>query len=334
MKLLFLTLLLLFSLPAAVLAQDAAQTAVQTVAQTAPAAPTDQPPGQRYDVEGVSLYLSCLGEGSPTIVIDAGMGEWSLHWLGIQQSLAAITRTCVYDRAGYGYSAASARPRDAEHIVEDLHALLTAAGVMPPYVLLGHSMGGVYARLFASEHREEVAGLVLVDTINPAAQPLPAAFQSYMAESFASFPQLASLAAQGMILPDQMPIPDYIPDSLGAQYQRQTATESFFSTLYSEFNATDASLEAISGISSFGDLPLVVIAAGLADIVPDDLQADMNAFNQTVWQPAQAAMAGLSSNGQLIVAANSHHHIQFDAPQVIVDAVGALLASTAGRQTA
>lgn len=119
--------------------------------------------GQRVDVGGYSLHIHCMGEGSPTVVVDAGNADFSLSWQGIQLEVAKFTRICTYDRAGYGWSDPSPKPRTAEVMAEELHTLLSNAGVEPPYVLVGHSLGGYNVRMFADLYPDEVAGMVLVD---------------------------------------------------------------------------------------------------------------------------------------------------------------------------
>ena len=125
------------------------------------------PPGRLVDVGGYRLHIHCLGpEGAsgPTVVMDAGIGECSLGWGLVQPEIARFARVCTFDRAGLGWSDPAPTPRTSRQIVSDLHALLTNAGIKPPYVLVGHSFGGLNARLYTSQFPEEVAGMVLVDS--------------------------------------------------------------------------------------------------------------------------------------------------------------------------
>ena len=119
--------------------------------------------GQLVDVGGYRLHLHCVGEGSPTVVLDAGLGAFSLDWGAVQPQIAATTRVCAYDRAGLGWSEPGPRPRSPQQFADELHTLLTNAGVEGPYVLVAHSISGKTARLFASQHPNEVAGMVLID---------------------------------------------------------------------------------------------------------------------------------------------------------------------------
>src|SRR5208282_6371434 len=124
-------------------------------------------PGQRVDVGGYKMHIDCLGQGTPTVILDSGLGDSYISWHKVQPGIAKFTRVCSYDRAGLGYSDSSSEPRTSKLIAEELHALLHAGNVAPPYVLVGHSMGGYDVRLYASLHHDEVVGMVLVDASHP-----------------------------------------------------------------------------------------------------------------------------------------------------------------------
>src|ERR671916_1883264 len=129
---------------------------------------TYTPPGEVVDVGDHSLHINCIGEGSPTVILEAASGGMSAHWVRVQQQLAKTTRVCAYDRAGLGWSESGPELRDARQVSSELHTLLEgAAGTEGPYVLVGHSYGGLYARMYAARYSEEVAGVVLVDSSHP-----------------------------------------------------------------------------------------------------------------------------------------------------------------------
>src|SRR5688500_18438562 len=121
------------------------------------------PPGRLVDVGGYRLHIQCVGAGSPTVVLDAGLGGSSLDWNLVQPELGRSTRVCAYDRAGMGWSDPSPQPRTPRQIADELHTLLTNAGIAEPYVLVGHSLAGKNVRLFRIAHPDQVAGMVLVD---------------------------------------------------------------------------------------------------------------------------------------------------------------------------
>ena len=128
-------------------------------------------PGVLVDVGGRLLHIACSGVGSPTVVLDAALGNMSAHWAWVQQEIARTTRVCAYDRAGLGWSESGPGPRDAAHIAGELHTLLGNAGIPGPYVMVGHSFGGLYTQLYAARYADEVAGVVLVESSTRSSSP-------------------------------------------------------------------------------------------------------------------------------------------------------------------
>src|SRR5215203_5058455 len=152
------------ALPMGVIARNGASTE---------ATATPRPSGTRVDIGGRALFISCIGIGSPTVVLEAGSGNGADTWAGVQPEVARFTRVCSYDRAGLGQSdPAPTGVRTVQDSVDDLHALLAAADISGPIVLAGHSLGGLIVRLYASQYPNDVVGLVLVDGMPP---DLPAA---------------------------------------------------------------------------------------------------------------------------------------------------------------
>jgi pimeloyl-ACP methyl ester carboxylesterase len=135
---------------------------------------TNPPPGAFYTVNGHRMHIYCTGGGSPTIILDAAVGDDALIWGGVQPVLSETTRVCSYDRAGHGSSEALPAPRDADHIAAELHCLLQQAGITGPIVLMGHSIAGLYLREYASRYPEEIAGIVFVDVSTPLQDENPA----------------------------------------------------------------------------------------------------------------------------------------------------------------
>src|SRR5919112_4156642 len=125
------------------------------------------PPGEMVDVGGYSLHINCVGQGSPTVVLDGGLGEWSAQWVLVKQGVSGTTRVWAYDRAGVGWSEMGPEPRDAKQISNELHALLEGTGIEGPYVLVGHSFGGLYMQTYAARYPDEVAGVSLVESSHP-----------------------------------------------------------------------------------------------------------------------------------------------------------------------
>jgi len=128
---------------------------------------SNPPPGQLVDVGGYRMHIYCIGQGSPTVVLEAGLGDTWLTWYKVQPLIARVTRVCSYDRAGMGWSGPSPYPRTNKVIAEELHRLLHYAGIAGPFVLVGHSFGGMTLRMYASLYPDEVAAVVLLDSVYP-----------------------------------------------------------------------------------------------------------------------------------------------------------------------
>jgi len=130
--------------------------------------PSHAPPGQMVPVGEHRMHIRCVGEGSPTILLDAGAGGWSIHWGAIQPALAARTRPCAFDRSGLRGSEAGTRRYSGRMLSRELHDLVRAAGITTPFIYVGHSMGGNLAQIYYGAYPEEIAGIVVVDPGRPA----------------------------------------------------------------------------------------------------------------------------------------------------------------------
>jgi pimeloyl-ACP methyl ester carboxylesterase len=265
------------------------------------------PAGQMVDVGGYRLHINCTGSGSPTVVIEAGWGDWSLGWSGVQPGVAKTTRVCTYDRAGMGYSEPGPMPRDAAHMVKELHTLLDRSGVPGPYVLVGHSLGGLPVRVFAHEYPAEVAGVVLIDSMSPGSARTPAANVSSNTSSQSGGPAVPSLLAHfGLVRLITGSEPN-LPAEARAAYEAFAVTPRAAQTWADEGHGLPASLDQAYAVKSFGDLPLIVLTAGL---------------NQEAgWSALQAGLLQLSPNSQQLFAEKSGHNIQFEQPEAAVGAI-------------
>lgn len=151
------------------------------------------PPGELVDVGGHSLHINCVGEGSPTVILESGSGATSVDWANIQPEVADSTRVCAYDRAGSGWSEPGPGPGDPQQIARELHTLLGNARIDGPYVLVGHSFGGLYIRMYADLYPNEVEGMVLVDSSHPEQSKRMAEAQSASsAEEFRAIPETSA----------------------------------------------------------------------------------------------------------------------------------------------
>src|SRR3954462_15480979 len=165
-------------------------------------------PGQSYDVGGYRLHLNCTGSGSPTVVLQSGLGEFSASWARIAPAVAGTTRVCAYDRAGQGWSDDAPQIQDGVQAATDLHTLLDRAGENGPFVLVGHSIGGSYAMTYAARYPEQVAGMVLLDASDPyQATPADGAAEPNAPALLAVTPSLARLGI-GQLIPSSSGLPE------------------------------------------------------------------------------------------------------------------------------
>jgi pimeloyl-ACP methyl ester carboxylesterase len=305
----FLGLITLLTMPMPAVAQSA------TPATASPVATSGDFAGL-VDIGGRQMYLKCRGEGSPTVVLESGAGNDADIWdtvaldpatekTAVLPGVAAFTRVCAYDRPGTllaldhrGRSDPVPQPRTAADAVDDLHALLSAAGISGPYVLVGHSLGGIIIRLYAATYPDEVVGLVLVDASH---EEQTVRFQAALTpEQWAAFERL-----QQQALPDLADEPDL---------------EQI------DFDASFAQLQAAA--KPLPSLPLVVLTRGVpvsAELPPEMRSAlppdfPFDTFD-TVWQELQVELAALVPGARQVIATESGHYIQLQQPQLVIDAV-------------
>lgn len=291
-----------------------------------PAAP--EPVGQLVDLGGYRLHLACQGEASPTVVMEAAIGETGLLWSLVQPGVAQTTRTCVYDRAGLGWSDPSPRPRTAAVMVEELHTLLATAEVPGPYVLVGHSFGGLLVRRYAARHPQEVAGLVLVDSAHEdqyrrAPTEIRELLPQFEEQARQQFEGLKALIESGSLDPGVLPVPPGLPAAAAETFRALVAASpKHVETFIAEQQAVQAIHAELRAarITSLGDLPLVVLSHGEPMAMPG-LGDEVNQTYEQLWQDLQAELAALSSQGKLMVAEGSGHYLLLERPQLVIDAI-------------
>jgi pimeloyl-ACP methyl ester carboxylesterase len=286
------------------------------------------------DVGGYRLHINCQGEGEPTVVIESGMSDFSLSWDQVQKEVAKFTRVCTYDRAGLGWSERSPKARTAPNVVRELYDLLTQAGVESPYVFVGHSMGGVYVRLYAHEYPGQVAGMVLVDAYHEEVDSrYPEAYQQaeerFMQQRIFSLRLPQALSALGIIALDPESYPQGVlppmPPGTEKTYMALLAIDSrFFETMREETSTIKktSALMRSAQIGSLGDIPLIVLTAGKFEIA-DVFGLTTEEEDQTAAArlELQAELVELSSNGKQVIAEESGHLVQLDQPKLVVDAI-------------
>jgi pimeloyl-ACP methyl ester carboxylesterase len=271
-------------------------------------------PGQLVDIGGYRLHIYCAGQGSPTVIFDAGLGDSYMSWRKVQPQIARLTKVCSYDRAGLGYSDSSPRARTSKTIAEELHMLLRSAAIPAPYVLVGHSMGGFDVRLYASAYRGDVAGLVLVDSSHPEQQKrLPAAVNDLDA-GWVREQEFFELA-----------MPFGIPRVLGfcgEDAEVRAAECNFHSVRESvkELKSVSESAAQAATAGSLGDIPLAVLSSD-PDRPQLDLPEDLVKPTNDAWQQLQNELAQLSTRSTHTIVRNSGHYIQLDQPGAVIEAI-------------
>ncbi len=289
-----------------------------------------------------NLNIYCTGSGSPAVVLDAGLGDTTEVWYKVQGPISKRTRVCSYDRAGMGFSDGAASTRDAWSVVSDLHALLHAAGVAPPYVLVAHSIAGLYAPLYADRYPNEVAGMVLVDPTPPYVYRREALVAPAVAQLAKGAEESAracyGAAASGHLEPGDKAYGDCLgtPAQQRASCQKdgpalcafedvQTAHQSsrwFWYDSLSEAESGDGadSTEAQRAQRKYGALPLIILTAtdGLKHSGMPEAQ-QIAAWK--MWNAMHDELARYSSVGVNFVVQDSGHYIQLERPAAVLSAV-------------
>lgn len=250
--------------------------------------------GKMVDVGGYRLHVRCAGSGGPTVVLEAGASSPSSDWDKVAPEVARFARVCRYDRANVGRSEASPKPRAGAKVVEDLHALLGKIGEPAPYVLVGHSLGGMFSVYYAATYPREVSGLVLVDSSHEE--------QIKRFEALMTPEQRAQSRARLAALPEGVDSVK-VREEVGARRWR-------------------------------ADIPLVVLAHGVVnkDMKPPGWSEAQLAERERVWRELQQDLARRSPRGELVVAGKSGHYVQNDEPELVIEAIKSVVESVRKQQ--
>jgi pimeloyl-ACP methyl ester carboxylesterase len=292
--------------------------------------------GRAVDIGVRSLNIYCVGQGSPTVVMESGGNEPGYIWKLVEQGVAAFTRACWYDRAGYGWSDPAPSPRTTADIANDLHKLLHTAGIAPPYVLAGHSFGGFTVRVFASRYRQETAGLVVVDSASEhegdGEIEIPRAIQAPVNSVPAMLRRPLTMAAWLFVhegferllddgpgtVPRGGPISERdvaIVHALGLQAKT-------FDVSIQEGESRPESIRQVLAVRDLGNMPLIILTAGKRFQPPPDAEEArlLEAYFQYRVYKDQPRMLALSTRSRQIVL-QAGHGIPYEAPEAVIEAV-------------
>ena len=270
--------------------------------------------GSLFYVGGHKMHIDCTGQGSPAVILESGLGDTYLSWRKVQPQIAQLTRVCSYDRAGIGYSDTGSRPRTSKVMAEELHALLRVAEIAPPYILVGHSLGGYNVRLYASLYRNEVAGMVLVDASHPDQENrFPLELKNMEGTWLREAEFLEYTMPFG--IPRLMGLCEEEPIQRAAECNFHTAREGV-----AELKAFPESASQTAATGSLGDMPLAVLSHD-PEKPSADLPADIAKPTNDAWEKMQEGLAHLSTRGTQTIAKNSAHYIQLDRPDVVIEAI-------------
>jgi len=312
--------------------------ATQGSAQPKPA------PGKLIDIGGYRLHLNCTGGKDPTVVLIAGAGDFSFDWSLVQPGIAKFARVCSYDRAGFAWSDPGPTPRTMKQEAFELHTLLSAARIKGPYVLVGHSIGGLIARVYANQYSPEVAGIVLIDSTHEDTTLMINGKLAHMRELAQADPvppvqTMKSSPPRPAVKEDlnqfEFNLKMFGPPKISAPFDKlPTEVQSmrlwFLSQPPRVAHERDFLPEELRDLfaasakkpDQLGNLPLVILLpkADYGDPPPGIDAAEWKRLNEEKRQQ-KLRFRNLSHDSRLIVAEHSGHHIQLDEPQVVIDAV-------------
>lgn len=250
--------------------------------------------GQLVDVGGHKLFISCAGSGSPTVVLESGLGESSAYWGWIAPRVAASTRVCVYDRAGRGRSESVSGPVDGVAAAHDLHTLLERSGNAGPYVMVGHSSGGVYVRIFAATYPTEMVGMVQLDGQPPEAFTALPNFPAFNASFRPASALLPSVARLGILRLGHLGAPAELPPAAQVAESADQSSPRTMASARDEFAALPTAFQEALKLTTLGGMPLVVVEAASGA--------------EEGWHDALAHTAALSTNSSHRVLATTTHN--------------------------
>lgn len=278
-------------------------------------------PGELIAVADNNMHIYCVGEGSPTVIFEAGLGGNYMDWVLVQPTITEHTRACAYDRSGMGYSDYVGSPLDSDATADRLHQLLTNAQIEPPYILVGHSIGGIHVRSFYELYSDDVVGMVLVDSSHENQGqyvPEPPFFVDALYNIAPTLARVGVVRGLGLA---QQNVADHLTPEQANQAAAVVNRAVFWQALRDENQMATLDTNQEQALSSLGDLPLLVISQDV--VAMEELDPDMASLVREL----QGDIAALSTNSTHIFAEGAGHYVHYDRPQLVIDSILSLLQS-------
>jgi len=310
------------------------------------------PLGKLIDVGGHRLHINCEGKGNPTVVMEAGAGDFSFDWSLVEPTVAKFSRVCTYDRAGYAWSEPGPTPRTLRQIVYELHTGLANGKIKGPYVMVGHSLGGLIVRQFAARYPAEVVGIILVDSASedqlvgitdPETKKGKVVRWRTLSKNRKIPPVQETMSAVSDVSKHSdsnlqsvtVPKPGFPFDQLSPknQFLREWAKSrpAFIPARISEFDYIADEIAAMFAEGKkLGDIPLIVIAREHTT-APGSDDADIKMLDEE-YQQRKVFLTSLSTNSKLLISKGKDHHIQLDDPKTVTDAIQNVVKSVRARK--
>ncbi len=266
--------------------------------------------GRYVRLDSFRLRVDCEGEGDVTILFEPGLGGSAFEWQPLQQTLKSRARSCVYDRAGYGWSGSSPYPRTARRLATEANRMLAAMDINGPLILVGHSFGGFVMRLLALQRAENILALVLIDSSHES-----------QLERLEKLNGRSMMPSGNSFVISPADIPASLPADVQNEIRRFSQTRKAYAALHSEMSRFRESADQVRRSRVVVPYPVVVIRRG-RDLHTTDYKGDLKT---AIWKELQQDLVTLSERGRIIVAEQSGHHVHADQPELVVNVIISLI---------
>lgn len=273
------------------------------------------------------FHLKCAGEGSPSILLDAGSKYWSDHYVHLLPLLAEQTHTCLYDRPGYGQSSLGEFPRTSQQIADDIASVIEAAGIETPLIIAGHSLGGINALTFAALHREQVAGIVLIDSAHPQQyQRFAPALVALQEFEINRFWRLSALQGAGLEIEVRQDISPWLDGASADVIKQGFLNGTTYVSVAAELEALDQTQKLLEeNFTKKLDAPIIVLTAKNSfDLFEGIMPASLREQSQLLWMELQTELLGYGNNS-IQLFSEGNHALEYSDPDSILNAVERML---------